>query len=198
MADADPIVQLETSLQARWDPDTAAVYADLLASRGDPRGELIAIDLELTRREADQLRERKREIIDAIVANKPTRGPVHAELDLTDRCNVACYFCNQQDLRTKESIALPRLTDLIDELAEGGLKSVRLSGGGELLTNKPVLQRAVKMRSPYVDALSLLQLRALRALRDSSAELSEDETADQRRLLLLTLKGVAAGLQNTG
>ena len=39
----------------------------------------------------------------------------------------------------------------------------------DLLDNKPVLQRAVKMRSPYVDALSLLQLRALRALRDDAA-----------------------------
>ena len=88
---------------------------------------------------AEVSRERKREIIDAIVANKPTRGPVHAELDLTDRCNVACYFCNQQDLRTKESIALPRLTELIDELAEGGLRSVRLSGGGDPLFHKDIL-----------------------------------------------------------
>src|SRR5687768_3790451 len=88
---------------------------------------------------AEVSRERKREIIDAIVANKPTRGPVHAELDLTDRCNVACYFCNQQDLRTKESIPLPKLTDLIDELAETGLKSVRLSGGGDPLFHRDVL-----------------------------------------------------------
>ncbi|WP_438352475.1 phosphoenolpyruvate carboxylase [Microbacterium sp. CJ88] len=70
---------------------------------------------------------------------------------------------------------------------------VRITGGAELLDNKPILQRAVKMRSPYVDALSLLQLRALRALRT-------DEVADpdQQRLLLLSVSGVAAGLQNTG
>jgi MoaA/NifB/PqqE/SkfB family radical SAM enzyme len=88
---------------------------------------------------AEVSRERKREIIDAIAANRPTRGPVHAELDLTDRCNVACYFCNQQDLRTKDSIPLPRLTDLIDELQSTGLKSVRLSGGGDPLFHKDVL-----------------------------------------------------------
>jgi MoaA/NifB/PqqE/SkfB family radical SAM enzyme len=88
---------------------------------------------------AEVSRERKRDIIEAIVANKPTRGPVHAELDLTDRCNVACYFCNQQDLRTKDSIPLPKLTDLIDELAEGGLKSVRLSGGGDPLFHRDVI-----------------------------------------------------------
>jgi phosphoenolpyruvate carboxylase len=70
---------------------------------------------------------------------------------------------------------------------------VRITGGAQLLDNKPILQRAVKMRSPYVDALSLLQLRALRALRT-------DEVADpdQQRLLLLSVSGVAAGLQNTG
>ncbi|MFD1504486.1 phosphoenolpyruvate carboxylase [Georgenia yuyongxinii] len=67
-----------------------------------------------------------------------------------------------------------------------------------LLEGHRVLGRAVQLRNPYVDALSLLQLRALRALRDSSRELSEEEVADQHRLLLLTLKGVAAGLQNTG
>ena len=88
---------------------------------------------------AEVSRARKREIIEAIAANRPTRGPVHAELDLTDRCNVACYFCNQQDLRTKESIPLPKLTDVIDELVEGGLKSVRLSGGGDPLFHRDVV-----------------------------------------------------------
>ncbi|MFH5822359.1 phosphoenolpyruvate carboxylase [Georgenia sp. AZ-5] len=67
-----------------------------------------------------------------------------------------------------------------------------------LLEGHRVLGRAVQLRNPYVDALSLLQLRALRVLRDASHELGEQEVADQQRLLLLTLKGVAAGLQNTG
>ncbi len=71
---------------------------------------------------------------------------------------------------------------------------VRVAGGGELLAHKPVLQRAVKMRSPYVDALSLLQLRALRTLRSTSGEVPEQ----WQRLLLLSVSGVAAGLQNTG
>ena len=88
---------------------------------------------------AEVSRERKREIIEAIAGNRPTCGPVHVELDLTDRCNVACYFCNQQDLRTKEAIPLPRLTDLVDELVGTGLKSVRLSGGGDPLFHRDVL-----------------------------------------------------------
>lgn len=87
---------------------------------------------------AEVSRERKREIIDAIIAGGATRGPVHAELDLTDRCNVACYFCNQQDLRTKEQIPLKRTTELIDEMAENGLRSVRLSGGGDPLFHREI------------------------------------------------------------
>src|SRR5258708_2959899 len=101
-------------------------------------------------------RERKREIIDAIVSGGPTRGPVHAELDLTDRCNIACYFCNQQDLRTKEQIPLKRTTELIDELAGNGLRSVRLSGGGDPLFHREIdeVLEHLALRGIVVDNLT--------------------------------------------
>ena len=68
-----------------------------------------------------------------------------------------------------------------------------VTGHGRLLANRPVLSRAVALRDPYVDALSHLQLRALAALRAGAPERDRLE-----RLLLLTVNGVAAGLQNTG
>jgi len=68
-----------------------------------------------------------------------------------------------------------------------------VTGHDRLLANRPVLSRAVALRDPYVDALSLLQLRALTALRTGA-----DERDRLERLLLLTVNGVAAGLQNTG
>jgi phosphoenolpyruvate carboxylase len=86
---------------------------------------------------------------------------------------------------------------VLDEMESTRAWVIRITGGGELLANKPVLQRAVKMRSPYVDALSLLQLRALRALR-ASAVAGATPDPEQQRLLLLSVSGVAAGLQNTG
>lgn len=89
--------------------------------------------------------ERKRELIAAIRGGHATLGPSHIELDLTDRCNVACYFCNQQDLRTKESIPLAKLVALVDELAGTGLRSVRLSGGGDPLFHREVV--------PFLDHL---------------------------------------------
>src|SRR4249919_137663 len=89
---------------------------------------------------AEVSRERKREIIEAIVSGKPTKGPVHAEIDLTDRCNVACYFCNQQDVRTKDQISIEHLRSLVDELADAGLKSARISGGGDPLFHRNILE----------------------------------------------------------
>lgn len=86
---------------------------------------------------------------------------------------------------------------VMDELTLTHSWVIRLAGGSELLENRPVLQRAVKLRSPYVDALSLLQLRALRELRDA-ASAGRPADPEQQRLLLLSVSGVAAGLQNTG
>ena len=74
-----------------------------------------------------------------------------------------------------------------------------VTGHERPLAARPVLSRAVALRNPYVDALSHLQLRALRALRaPGAAQMPPDERERLERLLLLTVNGVAAGLQNTG
>ncbi|GEL96220.1 phosphoenolpyruvate carboxylase [Cellulomonas composti] len=70
-----------------------------------------------------------------------------------------------------------------------------ITDSSAVLSRRRILGRAVQLRSPYVDALSLLQLRALRGLRRGDAV---EQADDLRRLLLLTVNGVAAGLQNTG
>ncbi|HEY3001626.1 MAG TPA: phosphoenolpyruvate carboxylase, partial [Kribbellaceae bacterium] len=74
---------------------------------------------------------------------------------------------------------------------------LRVLGQSRLLEGRRVLGRAVELRNPYVDALSYLQLRALGTLRTDEA-LDEARVERTRRLLLLTVSGVAAGLQNTG
>jgi phosphoenolpyruvate carboxylase len=73
-----------------------------------------------------------------------------------------------------------------------------VTGHDRLLGGRRVLSRAVALRDPYVDALSYLQLRALTALRGSDPDTSDSERERLERLLLLTVNGVAAGLQNTG
>ncbi|WP_137843948.1 phosphoenolpyruvate carboxylase [Microbacterium sp. 2FI] len=115
--------------------------------------------------------------------------------------NVAMSLAKADDRIARHYLDLGDRDDLAqlvtDEMALTRSWVIRVTGGTELLGNKPVLQRAVKMRSPYVDALSLLQLRALRSLREA-AERGEPADPEQQRLLLLSVSGVAAGLQNTG
>jgi MoaA/NifB/PqqE/SkfB family radical SAM enzyme len=143
---------------------------------------------------AEVSRERKREIIAAIASGKATRGPVHAELDLTDRCNVACYFCNQQDVRTKEQIPIGRAIDLIDELADGGLKSVRLSGGGDPLMHREILQVLdhLEKRGVVVDNLTTNGALLVPAIADRLVErkarevifsLNSPDAEDYRRMM---------------
>jgi len=90
-----------------------------------------------------------------------------------------------------------------DDLAEQVMSEMTLTrrsvlaitDSDAILSRRRILGRAVQLRSPYVDALSLLQLRALRGLRTGDAV---EQADDLRRLLLLTVNGVAAGVQNTG
>jgi len=104
----------------------------------------------------------------------------------------------------------PDLTELV--LAEYDLTHrlvLTVTGHDRLLANRHVLSRAVTLRDPYVDALSFLQLRALATLREATPEsadpasaagltLAAEDRDRLERLLLLTVNGVAAGLQNTG
>jgi phosphoenolpyruvate carboxylase len=91
----------------------------------------------------------------------------------------------------------PDLTDRV--LAEYDLTRrlvLSVTEHDRLVANRPVLSRAIVLRDPYVDALSYLQLRALCALR--AEEATEAERPVLERMLLLTISGIAAGLQNTG
>ncbi len=114
--------------------------------------------------------------------------------------NVAMSLAKADPRIARRYLALGDRDDLADLVMDELLLTrdwvTRVVGGNGLLSNKPILQRAVKMRSPYVDALSLLQLRALRALRTSDEPATD--AREWQRLLLLSVSGVAAGLQNTG
>ncbi|MGW2192159.1 phosphoenolpyruvate carboxylase, partial [Streptosporangium sp. NPDC001682] len=98
-------------------------------------------------------------------------------------------------------LALGARDDFVEQvLAEYDLTRrlvLEITGHTRLLEDRKVLSRAVQLRDPYVDALSHLQLRALSTLR-ADEELSEKERERLSTLLLLSVNGVAAGLQNTG
>ncbi|MCL4863690.1 MAG: phosphoenolpyruvate carboxylase [Caldilineaceae bacterium] len=74
-----------------------------------------------------------------------------------------------------------------------------ITGYGELLENEQWLRQSIRRRNPYVDPLSYLQVALLRRLRAREADgVSNEETEQLQRALLLSANGIAAGLQNTG
>lgn len=70
---------------------------------------------------------------------------------------------------------------------------LRLSGADELLAADPVLQRSIRLRNPYVDPMSLLQVDLLRRWR--ATDRAEEELL---QALFATVTGIAYGLQTTG
>jgi phosphoenolpyruvate carboxylase len=79
-------------------------------------------------------------------------------------------------------------------------RSIRLlrlvTGRAELLAAEPLVGRSIRLRRPYIDPLSQIQVRFLARLRLLPADDPDRERF--RRLVQLTINGVAAGLQNTG
>jgi phosphoenolpyruvate carboxylase len=73
---------------------------------------------------------------------------------------------------------------------------LRVTGSERLLDGAPVLQRAIALRNPYVDALSELQVRLLARYRSMAPD--DPDRGRVLRLVQLSVNGVAAGLQNTG
>jgi phosphoenolpyruvate carboxylase len=72
---------------------------------------------------------------------------------------------------------------------------LRVFGRDELMARSPRLRRSIDLRNPYVDVLSEVQLRCLRALRDRPS--AADRPALEV-LFALSVNGIAAGLQHTG
>jgi phosphoenolpyruvate carboxylase len=67
-----------------------------------------------------------------------------------------------------------------------------ITGQTDLLENNPVLYRSIRLRNPYVDPMSLIQVDLLRRKRAGV----QDNNLDYA--LAATINGIAAGLHNTG
>ncbi|RSX52726.1 phosphoenolpyruvate carboxylase [Bifidobacterium samirii] len=89
---------------------------------------------------------------------------------------------------------------VLDEMELTTKWVLRIVGDEWPLQHRHVLGQAIRIRSPYVDALSVTQFLALRSLRKKvdKEELSQSQQAEFIYLILCTVSGVAAGLQNTG
>jgi phosphoenolpyruvate carboxylase len=69
---------------------------------------------------------------------------------------------------------------------------LELTGQQTLLEKNPVLARSIRLRNPYVDPMSLVQVELLRRKR------AGEESDELNYALAATINGIAAGLRNTG
>jgi phosphoenolpyruvate carboxylase len=69
---------------------------------------------------------------------------------------------------------------------------LRITGQRELLARNRVLARSIRLRNPYVDPMSLIQVELLRRKQQGQ------KSSDLEYPLGATINGIAAGLHNTG
>jgi phosphoenolpyruvate carboxylase len=81
---------------------------------------------------------------------------------------------------------------LVDEFERTRRMLLSITDQGELLKGNPVLARSIRLRNPYVDPMSLVQVELLRRKRSGGNQDGVDYA------LGATINGIAAGLHNTG
>ena len=81
---------------------------------------------------------------------------------------------------------------LEDEFFRSRRMILRVTGQRELLARNRVLARSIRLRNPYVDPMSLIQVELLRRKQQGQRD------ADLDYPLGATINGIAAGLHNTG
>jgi phosphoenolpyruvate carboxylase len=92
-----------------------------------------------------------------------------------------------EDLRTRV------FTMLEDEFNLTTRMVLAVTGQSTLLEKNPVLEHSIRLRNPYVDPMSLLQVELIRRKR---AAAEPDPALD--RAITATINGISAGLRNTG
>ena len=100
------------------------------------------------------------------------------------------------DLVTEASLR-DRVSEMLRQEFERSRRTIlTVTGQQELLEKNPVILRSVRLRNPYVDPLSLIQVDLLRRKRASATDPSLDSSLDYA--IGATMNGIAAGLHNTG
>ena len=66
-----------------------------------------------------------------------------------------------------------------------------------LLETNPVLNHSIRLRNPYVDPMSLIQVELIRRKRAAMAN-GQPDSPELNRAISATINGISAGLRNTG
>lgn len=104
---------------------------------------------------------------------------------------IASLYAGLTDARTRAAV----FTDVEEEYARTERIVLQVCELNELLAREEWLQHSIRVRNPYVDPLNYIQVALLRQLRQKNDLETEAQLRDG---VLLSVNGIAAGLQNTG
>lgn len=132
--------------------------------------------------------------------------------------DIAAHYADT--LVEKDALRDKYFTTIQKEFAAARGSVLKITGNKILLAGNPFLERSIALRNPYVDPLSYLQVRFINELRRrqapvgatpcvarSGVEKQEDEADEPGRqvnpdelldTVMMTINGVAEGLQSTG
>jgi phosphoenolpyruvate carboxylase len=104
---------------------------------------------------------------------------------------VASLYAELTDEATRQAI----FDDFFEEEQRTERLVLQVANAPQLLDNEPVLRRSITVRNPYVDPMNYMQVGLIRRLR---TETDPDVRRKLQQAILLSVNGIAAGLQNTG
>lgn len=147
---------LEAALHARPDDTTLLVYADLLQAEGDPRGELIALDLRSSAMSMQSVENRRGQLLRSWLGDEiEVRWDAAAQLWYAGELGVAhaTFDCGFVDVVVDDEIDDAMLAHLLHGPAGDYLRRVSMSGPTELL--EVLLAHLVSKRRPWLQQLAV-------------------------------------------
>jgi phosphoenolpyruvate carboxylase len=103
------------------------------------------------------------------------------------------YIAGRYATLVRDTAVRKKVFGMIAEAYEQSVRMVlAVTRRRRLLENQPVLEESIRLRNPYIDPLNYLQVRFLPAWRKAKGNES------LRRLLALTVNGIAFGMKSTG
>jgi uncharacterized protein (TIGR02996 family) len=179
---------LEDALHVRPDDHTLLVYADLLQAQGDPRGELIALDLRSPAMSMQSIETRRGQLLRQWLGDD-----IELELDAAQQLwyagdlegTYATFDCGFVDLFVKDDTDYPLIGQLLRTPAGAYLR--RLSISGVTIGLEWVLANLIVERRPWLQQLAISRTHGLGTLVDD--DLARDLVRVTPHLEVLDLLG---------
>ena len=117
----------------------------------------------------------------------------NAELSLA---KTDLYIAGRYASLVKDAVVRRKIFGMIEDAYKRSVKMVSsIAQFRQLLANRPVLAESIRLRNPYIDPLNYLQIRFLPRWRRARKSPNSERL---RRLLALTVNGIAFGMKSTG